>query len=151
MKSSSMESRGLSNGKKVLKEPSMTLPLNDEIISSKGVKKAEQESVRELSSLVISPSPKVANGTLGKEVVKSNDRSELLEDLQKGFAESIYSNSNDSRKKIVTISKTTIVCIIIMLVRKLRYLLIIVVEEIRNLHILFRSGHLNLFHSARRR
>ncbi|GKC99487.1 hypothetical protein Tco_1169762 [Tanacetum coccineum] len=73
MKASSMESRGLSNGKKVLKEPSMALPLNDEII------------VRELSSLVISPSPKVANGTSGKEVVKSNDRSELLEDLQKVF------------------------------------------------------------------
>ncbi|PWA71704.1 CTLH, C-terminal LisH motif-containing protein [Artemisia annua] len=187
MKASSMESRGLSNGKKVLKEPSMALPLNDEIIGSKGVKKAEfvriiaealyslgynktgahleQESgiqfhssvvtvfvqqildgswdesldslhkigiadetviklacfiilqqkflelldgkkvmdalktlrteiaplsineirVRELSSLVLSPSPKVVNGTSGKEVVKSKARVELLEDLQKVF------------------------------------------------------------------
>ncbi|KAI3719795.1 hypothetical protein L6452_20700 [Arctium lappa] len=41
--------------------------------------------VRELSSLILSPSHRVTDGISGQEMVKSKPRSELLEDLQKLF------------------------------------------------------------------
>ncbi|CAI9278826.1 unnamed protein product [Lactuca saligna] len=41
--------------------------------------------VRELSSLILSPSPRIIDGISGLELTKSKPRSELLEDLQKLF------------------------------------------------------------------